>query len=200
MYAGGRIVSRHRRRAVVLGATTVVLVLLALGGMGGSSSAVPRPMQQVVVVRRPLAAGARIAAADLAVSAVAAPWASPHQLNDPGQAIGRRAAVSLAAGSPLMDSELAQDAVAGARDVTVRLDDAAGLPIDPPDGGRADLYLVLSGRPPRVRLVLSGVPVVASRTSDGAAVATLRVPPRDVSELIAAEAAGSLRLVSRSGG
>jgi hypothetical protein len=99
-----------------------------------------------------------------------------------------------------MDSELAQDDVAAARDVTVRLDDAAGLPIASPDGGRADLYLVQSGRPPRVRLVLSGVPVVASRTSDGAAVATLRVPPGDVSELIAAESAGSLRLVSRSGG
>jgi len=192
--------SRHRRRAVVLGAVSVVLVLLGLSGMGGSSSAVPPPMQQVVVVRRSLEPGARITAADLAVSAVSAPWASPHQLNDPGQAIGRRAAVALAAGSPLMDSELAQNALAGGRDVTVRLDDAAGLPIDPPDGGRADLYLVLPGRAPQVRLVLAGAPVVASRISDGAAVATLRVPSGDVRELIAAEAAGSLRLVSRSSG
>ena len=99
-----------------------------------------------------------------------------------------------------MDSELAQNALAGGRDVTVRLDDAAGLPIDPPDGGRADLYLVLPGRAPQVRLVLAGAPVVASRISDGAAVATLRVPSGDVRELIAAEAAGSLRLVSRSSG
>jgi Flp pilus assembly protein CpaB len=192
-------VSRHRRRAVVLGAISVVLVLLALGGMGGSSSAVRPTMQQVVVVRRPLAAGAKITAADLAVHAVAAPWASPHQLSDPGQAIGRRAAVALAAGAPLMDSELGVDTIAGARDVTVRLDDAAGLPVDPPDGGRADLYLVLPGRPPQVRLVLAGAPVVASRTTDGAALATLRVSRGEVRGLLAAEAAGSLRLVSRSG-
>jgi Flp pilus assembly protein CpaB len=193
-------VSRHLRRAVALGAVSVVLVLIAVGGMGGSSAAAPPAMQQVVIVRRPLAPGARIAAADLAVGAVAAAWASPHQLNDPAAAIGRRAVVGLPAGAPLMDSEIAQDGGTAGRDVSVRLDDAAGLPIDSPDGGRADLYLVLAGTRPQVQLVLAGARVIASRSSDGAAVATLRVSPDEVRRVIAAEAAGNLRLVSRSVG
>jgi Flp pilus assembly protein CpaB len=191
--------SRHRRRALGLAAVSGLLLLVAVGGLGGTPSPPVTPMQQVVVVRHPLAAGQRLVAADLAVSAVAAPWASAHQLNDPAAAIGRRLAVALPAGAPLMDSELLNTTSAGSRDVTLRLDDAAGLPIEPPDGGRADLYLVLAGAHPHVELVLAGALVVSSRTADGAAVATLRVAPREVPGLIAAEAGGSLRLVARSG-
>jgi hypothetical protein len=99
----------------------------------------------------------------------------------------------------LMDSELADSSASqGGRDVSLLLDDAAGLPLDPPDGLTADLYLVRPGRAPRVRLVLADALVIASRTADGA-VATLRVRARDVPALIQAESAGSLRLVGRSG-
>jgi hypothetical protein len=73
------------------------------------------------------------------------------------------------------------------------------LPLDPPDGLTADLYLVRPGRAPRVSLVLADALVIASRAVDGAAVATLRVPAQDVPVLIQAESAGSLRLVGRSG-
>jgi hypothetical protein len=99
-----------------------------------------------------------------------------------------------------MDSELA-DSSAGqdGRDVSLRLDEAAGLPLDPPDGLTADLYLVRPGRAPRVDLVLADALVIASRTVDGAAVATLRVHAHDVPGLIQAESAGALRLVGRSG-
>jgi hypothetical protein len=157
-------------------------------------------MQRVVSLRRPVAPGQRIAPADLATGAVPIAWANPHQLADPGVAVGQLAAVPLPAGAPLMDSELA-DSSAGqdGRDVSLRLDDAAGLPLDPPDGLTADLYLVRPGRAPRVHLVLADALVVASRTVDGAAVATLRVPAHDVPVLIQAESAGSLRLVGRSG-
>ena len=193
--------SRHRRRSVAFGALALVLALVALYGFGGSSGRPSlEPMQRVVSMRRPVAPGQRIASADLATGAVPVTWANPHQLVDPGVAVGQLAAVALPAGAPLMDAELA-GASAGrrGRDVSLRLDEAAGLPLDPPDGLTADLYLVRPGRVPRVQLVLADALVIASRTVDGAAVATLRVPARDVAALIQAESAGSLLLVGRSG-
>lgn len=192
--------SRHRRRSLVFGTLALVLALVALIGFGGSGRPSPQPMQRVVSLRRPVAPGQRIAPADLATGAVPIAWANPHQLADPGVAVGQLAAVPLPAGAPLMDSELA-DSSGGqdGRDVSLRLDEAAGLPLDPPDGLTADLYLVRPGRVPRVHLVLADALVVASRMVDGAAVATLRVPAHDVPVLIQAESAGSLRLVGRSG-
>ena len=192
--------SRHRRRSVVFGALALVLALVALYGFGGSDRPSPQPMQRVVSLRRPVAPGQRIAPADLATGVVPIAWANPHQLADPGVAVGQQAAVALPAGAPLMDSELA-DSSAGqdGRDISLRLDEAAGLPLDPPDGLTADLYLVRPGRAPRVRLVLADALVIASRAVDGAAVATLRVRAQDVPVLIQAESAGSLRLVGRSG-
>jgi Flp pilus assembly protein CpaB len=192
-------VSRHRRRSVALGIVAVLLLAFALLGTGGSHKPASEPMQQVVSIRRPLTAGARITPADLNVSEVPSTWASPHQLNDPAAAIGHRTAIDLPSGAPLMDSELANPgSPPGSRDVSLRLDDAAGLPLDPPDGATADLYLVEPGRAPRVQLVLADVLVVASSRSDGATVATLRVGSRDVAALIEAESQGSLRLVTRS--
>jgi Flp pilus assembly protein CpaB len=192
--------SRHRRRSVVFGTLAVVLALVALNGFGGSGHPSLQPMQRVVSMRRPVAPGQRIAPADLATAAVPIAWANPHQLADPGVAVGQLAAVALPVGAPLMDSELADSSASqGGRDVSLLLDDAAGLPLDPPDGLTADLYLVRPGRAPRVRLVLADALVIASRTADGAAVATLRVRARDVPALIQAESAGSLRLVGRSG-
>ena len=192
--------SRHRRRSVVFGTLALVLALVALYGFGGSGRPSPQPMQRVVSLRRPVAPGQRIVPADLATGAVPITWANPHQLVHPGVAVGQLAAVALPAGAPLMDSELA-DSSAGqdGRDVSLRLDEAAGLPLDPPDGLTADLYLVRPGRAPRVDLVLADALVIASRTVDGAAVATLRVRAHDVPGLIQAEAAGALRLVGRSG-
>jgi len=192
--------SRHRRRSVAFGALALVLALVALNGFGRSGRPSPQPMQRVVSLRRPVAPGQRIAPADLATGAVPIAWVNPHQLADPGAAVGQLAAVALPAGAPLMDSELA-DSSAGqdGRDISLRLEEAAGLPLDPPDGLTADLYLVRPGRAPRVRLVLADTLVIASRTVDGAAVATLRVRAQDVPVLIQAESTGSLRLVGRSG-
>jgi Flp pilus assembly protein CpaB len=192
--------SRHRRRSLLFGAVALGLVALTVL-MGGSHHAPPEPtMRQVIELRRSVVAGQRIAAADLSTLEVPAIWAAPHQLSDPSAAIGRPVAVALAAGSPLMDAELAPDAAASAtREVTLRLDAAAGLPLNPPDGMAADLYLVEAGRPARVSLVLRGAFVVSSSRSDGVTRATLRVEPQEVPALIEAEGRGSLRLVGRSG-
>jgi len=191
--------SRHRRRALAFCALALGLVALTLG-TGGHHAATQPPMRQVIQLRRPLDAQQRIVAADLNTIEIPAPWADDHQLSDPSAAIGHRVAVALPAGSPLMDAELASATIATAtRDVTLRLDSAAGLPLDPPDGAPADLYLVEAGRPPRVSLVLRGALVVSSSTNDGETTATLRVAPQDVPGLIQAETRGSLRLVGRNG-
>lgn len=191
--------SRHRRRSLVYGAVALGFLLAAFL-MGGGRRAPTVTMRQVVQLRRPLTAGQRITAADLSTLEIPAAWADPHQLNDPSAAIGRPVAVELPAGSPLMDAELAAEAPPSAtRDVTLRLDDAAGLPLDPPDGLAADLYLVEAGRPPSVSLILRGAFVVATSRSDGVTTATVRVEPVDVPALIEAESRGSLRLVGRGG-
>jgi Flp pilus assembly protein CpaB len=193
--------TRHRRRAISFGAVGLVLAVLALSTRGGDPQPVnDGPAVQVLSARRAIAAGQVIRAADIATSVVPAAWASPHQLSDPGSVIGRRSAVPLAAGSPLMDAEIMVPRSApGSRDVAVRLDDLAGLPAGGLSGATADLYLVEPGRTVGVTLVMRDVLVVESERVDGLAVATLRVGPDAVHALITAEAAGSLRLVGKSG-
>jgi Flp pilus assembly protein CpaB len=190
--------TRHRRRSIALAAVAAALVIASVM-RGGHTSRSADPLVQIVSVRRPLAAGVRITASDLAVRAVPSRWADPHQMTDPGAAVGRRSAVPLSAGAPLMDAELAAGEVSSlrSRDLAVRLDDVAGLPADDLAGTTADLYLVVPGRPPRIRLVIEGVQVVGSSATDGVMVATLRVSSRDVAALIEAESSGSLRLAGR---
>ena len=191
--------TRHRRRSVALGSGAVLLALIALSGIGGGSSgAVDERVVQVVSIRRAVAAGARVSASDLAVSTLPERFANSHQLSDPMTAVGRRSAVDLMPGAPLIDAELVSDrAPRQSRDVAVRLDDAAGLPGGDLAGTSADLYLVEPGRTPRIHLVIADVTVVASSSADGAMVATLRVDPASVAVEIRAESAGSLRLVAR---
>jgi hypothetical protein len=120
---------------------------------------------------------------------------------DRGQAVGRRAAVALPLGSPVMDAELTSGwQVADGHDVAVRLDDVAGIPAGDLAGLRADLYLTVAGRPPRTRCVLRGVLVVSARPGADGSVATPRLPERLVAVAIAAEGEGALRLVADAPG
>ena len=154
---------------------------------------------QVVVVR-PIPAGARLTARDLAVVRLPAQYAPSGAVAGPRAVLGRRVAVALPTGAPLMEAELAPDAPAFAgRDVAVRVDDAAGLPAGDLSGVRADVMLAPSGHGSEPTVVLADVQVVAAGRIDGVAVATLRLPPAAVATLIAAESRGSLRLVVRAG-
>jgi Flp pilus assembly protein CpaB len=191
-------VSRHRRRSIVLAVAGTVLALLALlrlaGGGDARVVAVARVARLVTV--RPVPAGTRITASDLGLERVPAAFASAHQLSRPAEAIGHRAAVALAAGAPVMDAEIElRPSLAGAREVAVRLDDAAGIPFGDLAGVRADVYLTPPGRRSRSRLVLADVVVLAASHSDAGAVATLLLPGAAVPVAIAAEAEGTLRLV-----
>lgn len=186
----------RRRRWIslcVLGAG----LLAALAGVGGGGDTSPAATRvQIVVVRQPIDAGHVLRAADLATAAVPQSMAVSGAVIDPAGAVGRRVAVAVPAGTPLMAAELAQSvAPSNDRDVAIRLDTAAGIPAGTLSGVRADLYAT-SAR--RTSAVLRDVLVVQASAEDGEAVATVRVPARLVPMLVAAEGRSSLRLVVRS--
>ena len=192
--------SRHRRRSLALALAGVVLAVLGLSRLGaGADGRGPTGRRVVrVVALRPVARGARIAAADLGTVRLPAAWASPHQLADPAEAVGRRAAVALVAGAPVMDAEVtASTSPADARELALRLDQAAGVPAGDLADVRGDVYLTTPGRGSRTRLVLANVLVVSARRDDSGSVATLLLPAAAVPDAIAAEGEGSLRLVVR---
>jgi Flp pilus assembly protein CpaB len=199
--AGHPLVSRHRRRAILHLGLAVALAVAGLAILGRRSATSPRvQMATQVVVVRSVAAGGRLTPDALAVSRLPARYASSGGVADPRAVLGRRVAVALPAGAPLMEAELASsDGPVAGRDVAVRVDDAAGLPAGDLAGDHADVVLLLPGRGMAPSVVLSNALVVATGRSDGTAVATLRLPPAAVGPLIAAEARGSLRLVVRVG-
>lgn len=191
--------SRHRRRALALGAIAALLVVAGLFELGRGSAPLRRGRvaTEVVAVRN-IPAGARITADALGVVRVPARYAVRGAVVDPRAAIGLRAAVALPGGGLLMEAEVSRgERLAEARDVAVRLDDAAGLPSGDLAGTHADVVLVPTrGETPAI--VLADVLVIAARTSDGAAVATLRLPQAEVAAVVAAEGRGSLRLAVRA--
>jgi Flp pilus assembly protein CpaB len=180
----------------------MVLAVLGVGRLGsGTAEHAPsgRLVVRVVAVR-PVAVGARIAAADLGTVRIPAAWASPHQLADPAAALGRRAAVALVAGAPVMDAEVVSATPApAARELALRLDDVAGIPGGDLANVRGDVYVTPPGRGARTRLVLADVLVISARRDDAGSVATVVLPPAAVPHAIAAEGEGSLRLVVRGG-
>jgi hypothetical protein len=190
-------VSRHRRRSIVLALAGTVLALLGLVRIedgGGHVRTLPQVGRLVTI--RAVAAGSRITAADLGLQRVPAAYASAHQLARPAQAVGLRAAVALAAGAPVMDAELLlRPLVSGAREVAVRLDDAAGMPSGDLTNMRADLFVTPPGRHGQSRLVLAGVVVLSASHANAGSVATLLLSRAAVPIAIAAEAEGTLRLV-----
>jgi Flp pilus assembly protein CpaB len=195
--------SRHRRRSIVLAVAGTVLAVLGLLRLAGGGTARVVSEQRVgrLVTVRPVPEGGRITGADLGLERVPAAYASSHQLSRPAQAVGRRAAVALGAGAPVMDAEIVpRPLVTGAREVAVRLDDAAGMPSGDLTGVRADVYVTPPGRRARSRLVLADVVVLAAARSDAGTVATLLLPGSAIPVAIAAEAEGTLRLVVHASG
>jgi len=196
---GDAVVSRHRRRALALGAISALLVVAGLFELGRGSTRLRRgAVATEVVAVRNIPAGARITADALGVVRVPARYAVRGAVVDPRAAIGLRAAVTLPGGGLLMEAEVSRvERLAEARDVAVRLDDAAGLPAGDLAGAHADVVLVPTrGETPAI--VLADVLVIGARTSDGAAVATLRLAQAEVAAVVAAEGRGSLRLAVRA--
>ena len=168
----------------------------------GHTSPSADPLVQIVSVRRPLAAGVRITAADLAVKAVPSRWAEPAPADRSwgrGRTPKRRSAVCGCAADGCRvggGRGFRSDVPATSRCGSMTWPDCRPTISA---GTTADLYLVAPGRPPRIRLVIEGVQVVGSSATDGVMVATLRVSSGDVAALIEAESSGSLRLAAQAG-
>src|SRR6266540_7125993 len=94
----------RRRRAVALLGLALLLGVLAASDVAGREAALRRqlgPTVPVVVVRSPLGPGQRIARGSLARRFVPARYAPASALQDPAEAVGRRAGVPIAAGTDL---------------------------------------------------------------------------------------------------
>jgi hypothetical protein len=181
-------------------AAAVILGVLGLVDRGGGETAPEPPASQAVLLLQPVAAGRRITVADLGTVRLPAASLGQAQITDPALVIGRPAASDLPAGTPLSAGLVASGSGGrSTRDLAVRLDGLAGVPAGAAAGGVADLYLTLPGRRPRTLAVLRDVLVVSAASEGSEASATLRVPAKLVESVIAAEAAGALRLVLHAG-
>jgi Flp pilus assembly protein CpaB len=129
--------------AVLLG----VLGLLLLGGSvatsrGSVGAASPAPMVNVVVTVRALQAGATLTDADVSVDRMAV---GSSFLNALREAVGRRAAVALPAGVPLVDAMLLDPAAPQPGHRLVRISvDASSLPVAPVVGQLVDVVAAIA--------------------------------------------------------
>ncbi len=192
--------TRQRRRALGFAVAAAVLGLGALSELDTGAPRVAGPARVgVVVARRPLVPGTRIRAADVELIQMAETPAAAHEFGAIDAVIGRRLAVALPVGSPVMDAELAVAPAAGGdlREIAVRLDEVAGVPSGDLAGLRADVVAVSTGPHPTTRIALADVRVVSTSAGAQGVSATLLVPAGDVEHALLAEASGSLRLVVR---
>jgi pilus assembly protein CpaB len=202
-------VSRRRRAALLLG-LALVLGALAASDVARREAALRAqvgPAVDVLVARRPLVAGRRLGAADLALRHVPERFAPVGAEAIPDLLVGRRLAVPVPAGSPVGEHLLAVDLRAGPavrrgeRAVEVV---ATGSPQLVAAGARVD---VLVTRERATELALEDVEVLAARPGparDGAGpqvAATLRVTVRQAVFLAAAGTfAREIRLLPRAPG
>lgn len=218
--------TRRRRAAALLG-LALLLGVLAASDVAGREAALRRqlgPTVPVIVVRAPLQVGERITRAALAVRYVPALYAPRGALRDPDDAIGRRAAVSIAPQAYLDPAFLqVPGAAVGEQPAGPRLrrgERALDLvAVAAPDavvaGARVDVLVTYDGHadvPGPTRLALAGATVLAAqpaRTADGTdaqaglprVMATLRVTVRQAVALTAAIAAArEVRLLPRPEG
>jgi pilus assembly protein CpaB len=204
--------TRGRRAAALLG-LALLLGVLAASDVAGREAALRRqlgPTVGVVVVRAPLRAGERIARGALALRLVPERYAPASALRDPAEAVGRRAGVSIAAGTDL-DPALLTVPEEPHGPVLRRgeraLDLVAVGAVVP--GARVDVLVTDAGRgdaPGATRLALADVELLAARPAQAAdgqdalprIVATLRLTVRQAVALTAAAAAArEVRLLAR---
>ena len=202
--------SRRRRAALLLG-LALVLGALAASDVARREAALREqvgPAVDVLVARKPLVAGRRLVAADLALRHVPARFAPAGAEPIPDLLIGRRLAVPVPAGTPVGEHLLAVDPATvgpgvrrGERAIEVV---ATGSPQLVAAGARVDILVT---RERGTELALEDVEVLAARPGparDGAGpqvAATLRVTVHQAVFLAAAGAfAREIRLLPRAAG
>jgi pilus assembly protein CpaB len=209
-------VSRRRRAALLLG-LALVLGALAASDVARREAALREqvgPAVDVLVARRPLIAGRRLVAGDLALRHVPERFAPAGAQPIAELLVGRRLAVPVPAGGPVGEHLLAVDPAAagpavrrGERAVEVV---ATGSPQLVATGARVDVLVTRergAGTAGATELALEDVEVLAARPGparDGAGpqvAATLRVTVRQAVFLAAASAfAREIRLLPRAPG
>jgi pilus assembly protein CpaB len=223
MSRGGR-----RRRAAVL-----LAVAVACGGLAASEvqdreqrlEARTGPLVPVVVARADMRAGAALTPQRLGIARIPSRYAPPDALAAPGEAVGTRLAVPLAAGAYVTGSAIAREGAggkpghpaAGERAVDVAVAGGSDLAEAGP-GTRVDVVVTTEAGEGRGRsyLALEDVELLGLRDADGTAggagadsgsaarataVATLRVTLREAVLLTAAQSfAREVRLLVRPPG
>jgi pilus assembly protein CpaB len=206
-------VSRRRRAALLLG-LALVLGALAASDVSRREAAlraqVGSPVD-VLVARRPLVAGRRVGAGDLAVRRVPERFAPAGGAAVPELVLGRKLAVSVPVGAPVGDYLFAATTAAGP---AVRRGEraievvATGSPALVVPGARVDVLVTRergAGVAGSTELALEDVEVLDARSARDDAgpkvAATLRVTVRQAVYLAAAGAfAREIRLLPRSPG
>lgn len=206
----------RRRRAALLVGLALILGALAASDVARREAALRAqvgPAVEVLVARRPLAAGRRLEAGDLAVRRVPERFAPAGGAAVPELVVGERLAVPVPAGAPVGEYLLAAVASTGPavrrgeRAVEVV---AAGSPALVVVGSRVDVLVTRergAGGAGTTELALEDVEVLAARTararddSGPQVAATLRVTVRQAVYLAAAGAfAREIRLLPRAPG
>ena len=207
--------SRRRRAALLIG-LALVLGALAASDVARREAALRAqvgPTVDVLVARRPLVAGRKVQAGDLAVRRVPERFAPGGAVPVPELIVGERLAVPVPAGAPVGDHLLAS-ALAGSRPAMRRGERAAevvarGSPRQIAPGGHVDVVVTRERRPGSAgdaQLALEDVEVLAVRAlpdGDGGpqVAATLRVTVRQAVYLAAAGTfAAEVRLLARPAG
>ena len=206
--------SRRRRAALLLG-LALVLGALAASHVARREAALREqvgPAVDVLVARRPLVAGRRLVADDLALRHIPERFAPAGAEPIPELLVGRRLAVAVPAGGPVGEHLLAVDPAAagpavrrGERAIEVV---ATGSPQLVAAGARVDVLVTRErGAAGATELALEDVEVITARPGparDGAGpqvAATLRVTVRQAVFLAAAGAfAREIRLLPRAPG
>jgi pilus assembly protein CpaB len=164
-----------RRRALALGGLALTLGVLAASDVARREEALRRRVgapTAVLVAAAPIARGAEIRAAALAVRRVPARYAPRGRFTAAAQVAGARAAVAIPAGADLQPALLvgSEAALAASRpgERITRIV-AVGSAAELPPGTRADILITRdAGDGARTRLALAGAEIVGARPAPGA--------------------------------
>ncbi len=202
---------RRRARIATSAICGVVAALLALGGVQSARADAQRERSELleryggevaslVIARRELASGSVVSEADVEQRDWLADLAPEGAITSVGDIVGSRLTSPVAKGAPLTrlsvasgegDVEVPEGRVA----VSVRAGERAGIPSDVSSGARV---LVYEAAGDGVRLVCSDALVLGGSstrsTSSTDRSLTLAVYPDEVSAVLTAAAAGSLRV------
>ena len=203
----------RRRRGALLAGLALLLGGLAASDVAGREAALRRglgPVVEVVVARDSLAAGTRLAPAQLAVRRVPARYAPRGGFASADALAGQRLRADVSAGADIttaaLNAERSATGAAALRPGERAADVSAvapGTPLVP--GSRVDVLVTREARdaaPGRTTLALAGAEVLAARPgSEGHVVASLRVTVRQAVYLAAAQSfAREIRLLVRPAG